>query len=512
MDTIALALTPVPPKNAWSWSQRLLDWAYEQRWFFAIFLAALAVRLEWNLVEHPPGDYVYSDMNGYVQRADKLLAHPTEPSEYAAFFPFGTHVMIALCKLVFGKENLPAVAILYALIGALAVAFAYAAARRASRFSFVAPAVGLFGIFYYPHLSLGGYFLSEVPFCTCLMGALVAALRLADHGRKRDALLMGFFAGLGAIFRPQMLVSVAVVGLFWLVRRKALPNIRFKLLLLSAVPLAFFLGLSVAHMKFNTGRWGTVSENGSFNLVFGRCHNSKIESQPDGQGHGRVHFRPPEFLQTKNHEETARKARTQPEIALEPAIGDELKYKGYIGDNAIHMDYVRKCIEKTGWVGQLDYAWTNVKLLWLHNIPWPDSGRAPWRPPAKWWTEQHKVWLAIPALLGLLWMFMPGRRAARLGLVGIHLLAEIAVAAVYFGGTRHRTPYDFVIIILAFETYATAAWLMLRGLWWTYRNRLAQMNAQVGGGGASGGGATGAGDGADAGTRGGKSAQKSSSS
>ena len=111
-----LDLTPVPPKNPWSWSQRLLQWAYEQRWFFAIFLAALAVRLEWNLVEHPPGDYIYSDMNGYVQRADRLLANPTEPSEYAAFFPFGTHVMIAACKLVFGKENFGAVAILYALI------------------------------------------------------------------------------------------------------------------------------------------------------------------------------------------------------------------------------------------------------------------------------------------------------------------------------------------------------------------------------------------------------------
>jgi hypothetical protein len=515
MNSIALALTPVPPKNAWSLARRTWWWAYEQRWFFAILLAAFAVRLEWNIWEHPPGDYIYSDMNGYVQRADRLLANPTEPSEYAAFFPYGTHLMIALTKAVCGKENYLALAILYALLGALAVAFAYAAAKRASRFSFLAPAVGLFGVFYYPHFSLGGYLLSEVPFCTCLMGALVCALRLADHGRKRDAILMGIFAGLGTIFRPQMLLSVALVGLFWIVRRKALPNIRLRLLLLSAIPLAVFLGLSVAHMKFNTGRWGVVSDNGSFNLVFGRCHNSKIESLPDGQGHGRVHFRPPEYLQTKNHVDRSRKAGVPPEITLDPAIGDELSYKGYIGDRKVHMGWVKRCVEVTGWKGQLEYSWTNVRLLWEHNIPWPDSGNGSWRPPAQWWTYQHKIWLAIPALLGLLWMFVPGRRAARLGLVGVNLLAEIVVAAIYFGGTRHRAPYDFVIIILAFETYATAAWLLLRGTWWSYVQALRQR----GGGGPSGGGA-GAGAATDSGSapgpgegkRGGKSAQNSSSS
>ncbi len=530
MTAKAFALTPVPPDRAYVLTDlrpatrlptRIALYLYEQRWFIAIFLAALAVRIEWNVWEHPPGDYIYSDMNGYVQRADRLLDDPLEPSEYAAFFPFGTHMMIAIAKAVFGRENYTAIGILYALIGALGVAFAFAAAKRASRFAIVAPAVGLFGVFYYPHLSLGGYFLSETPFCTCLMGALVFALRMADTGRKRDALLMGFFAGLGTIFRPQMLVSVAVVGLFWIVRRKALSKIRFRLLLLSAIPLACFLAFAVAHMRVNTGRWGTVSENGSFNMVFGRCHNSKIESLPDGKGHGRVHFRPPEFLQAKNREDRARRQGVEPEISLDPAIGDVLSYKGYIGDRKVHKEYIERCLEKTGVSGQLAYTWTNIKLIWLHNIPWPDSGKAPWRPPAQWWTDQHRIWLAIPALLGLLWIFVPGRRAARLGLLSVNLLAMIVIAGLYFGGTRHRTPYDFVIITLAFETYATAAWLLLRGTWWAFRHRRAQLAAATGygapsgGAGASGSGAT---DGAstdgdgDVGVRGGRSAQKSSSS
>ena len=509
-----MALTPNPPKVERRIPQRIFEFLYEERWLIAIFLAALAVRLHWNLEVHPLGDYIYSDMNGYDSRANKLLRNPTKPSEYAAFFPWGTHVLVAGMKAVFGKENFTAIGILWATVGALGVAFTYAITRRASRFALLAPLVGCFAVIYYPHISMGGYMLSEVLFSTALMGALLFVQRMADHGRKRDAVMMGLCAGIGAMFRPQLLLSAAVVGLFWIVRRKSLERIKLTHLLVSAIPLAIILGISAGHMYFNTGRLGLVSENGSFNLVFGRCHNSKIESLPDGKGHGKVHFRPPPFLQAKNHEAKALRERVKPEVALNPAIGDEFAYKGYIGDRKQHMDYIRKCLAITGWKGQAEYTWTNVRLLWLYNIPWPDSGRHHWRNPTTWWSHQHNVWLAIPALIGLIWILVPGRRAARLGLVSVNLLAVLLLAAIYFGGTRHRSPYDLVIIILAFETYATAGWLLLRGVWWAVQRSRA---AQVGGGGAGGGGSgdLGVDDDADAdadGNLGGKSAQKSSSS
>lgn len=452
------SVSPTP----WSSSRQLAAWLYAERWLIAVFLAALVVRLHWNLVVHPPGDYLTSDMGGYVNRADRLLAAPLEPREYAAFFPFGTHLMVAGLKWIFGGESYPAIGILYAFIGALGIAFAYAVARRASRFAIVAPAVGLFGIVYYPLISLGGYILSEIPFSTCLAGALLFALRMVDHGRKRDAIAMGIFAGIGTVFRPQMLLSAAVVGLFWIVRRKSLPKIRLTHLLLSGLPLAVVLGVSAAHLHHNTGRWGLVSENGNLNLVFGRCHNVKIQSLPDGKGHGAYHFRPPPFLQVAARERRARDRGIPPKIALDPAMGDRIAYRGYIGDRDAHMGYVERCLAITGVRGQLHYTWTNLKLLWLYNVPWPDSASHTWRVPARWWTRQHRTWLAIPALLGLLWIFIPGPRTARLGLVSVNLLAVLLLAAIYFGGTRHRTPYDPVIIILALETYATAAWLLLR--------------------------------------------------
>lgn len=450
----------------------LLRWIVEERWLLAVLVAALVVRLHWNLVVHPLGDYVYSDMHGYVSRADRMLDKGLAPHEYSSFFPYGTHWLVFGIKWLFGREDFVAIGVTYALLGAFTVAFAYAAVRRASAFPWVAPAVGLVGVFYYPHLSLGGYVLSEVPFGFFLMGAVLCSLRLADHGRHLDAWLMGTFAALGTVVRPQLMVSVALVGLFWLVWRKRLPKLRFVHLAQAGVPVAIVLALSAALLHHNTGRWGLVSENGSFNLVFGRCHASKIRTTPDGKGHGRVHFRPPSFLQVKNHENEAKRKNVTPRVALEPALEDELVYPGYIGDRDKHMEYVRECVRRTGPWGQMEYAYVNASLLWRHNVPWPDSGRSQWRQVSRLWTNIHRDGLAVPALLGLVVLFW--RRTVKQGLLAVHFLALLVVSAIYFGEIRIRTPYDYVIMALAFETYSLGLVLLWHGgkrLWARRRAR-----------------------------------------
>lgn len=452
-----------PSRPPWERAFRAtLKWIVDEQWLLLVFGAALIVRLHWNLEVHPPGDYVYSDMNGYVSRANRMLEHGLAPHEYSSFFPYGTHWMVAGMKKVFGTDNFPAIGVLYALLGSFTVAFAYASARRASAFRWVAPAVGLIGIFYYPHFSLGGYILSEVPYSFFVMGAVLFSLRLADHGRHRDAWGMGIFAAIGTVVRPQVLVSAALLGLFWLARRKALPKIRFVHLLQSFVPVVLILVASSALLRHNTGRVGLVSENGSFNLVFGRCHNSKIVSTPDGKGHGRVHFRPPSFLQIKNHEARAKKRGIPPRIALEPALEDELKYPGYIGDSRKHMEYIRECIRITGPGKQLEYSVVNATLLWRHNVPWPDSGRSQWRPISRWWTKWHRNLFAVPALIGLLALVLR-RRFIKQALLAVHLLGLLVVAAIFFGSIRVRTPYDYIIITLALEVYGFGLLLLWKG-------------------------------------------------
>src|SRR5690606_3241465 len=151
-----------------------------------------------------------------------------------------------------------------------------------------------------------------------------------------------------------------------------------------------------------------------------------------------VHFRPPPLLQVEAHVRKAREQGIAPKVDLKPALGDAISYRGYIGDREKHMEFIRKCIAITGWWTQLEYSWTNAVLLWRHNTPWPDSGRATWRKPSKWWTQLHRALFAIPGLIGIVFMFLPGPRNAKLGLLSVNVLALVTLAAIYFGGTRHR--------------------------------------------------------------------------
>ncbi len=442
---------------------RLRRFAIDHRWSIAIFLAALVVRLHWNLVVHPLGEYIYSDMNGYNSRADRLVREPFTAYEYHAFFPFGTHLLVAGFKAVFGTDNFRPIAITYAFGGAICVLAAHRIALSLSSSRWVPAAVGLLGIFYYPHLSTGGYLLSELPFSALFMAAVWCSVRLLDHGKMRDAVLMGVFAGFAAWVRPQVLMAVALLGAFWLIRHRALPNVRFKHLVGAGIPLAILLGLSMAHFRFQTKRTGLVSENGPFNMVFGRCHNSKIESLPDGKGHGKVHFRPPEFLQLNNLLERKRKEGLEPPIKLDPIIGDVLNYKGYIGDRERHDAYIRECLQKTTLWKQVEYSYVNLILLWRYNVPWPDSGRSQWREPSRWWTKAHEVLFALPSVLFL--VTLGPRRWVRQGWVAVHMLAVMVVAAMYFGGTRHRASYDLLFLFFAFEVYAAVgafAWTRIQ--------------------------------------------------
>jgi hypothetical protein len=217
----------------------------------------------------------------------------------------------------------------------------------------------------------------------------------------------------------------------------------------------------------HTGRFGLISENAALNLVFGRCHVTKVRSTPDDGGHGSVYFQPPAFLQLRQHNQRVPDAW----LSLDPVRGNQIEYPGYIGDRESQMKLTRDCIREAGWIKQAKYSFTHLVLLWHYNTPWPDHGRPEWREQAIWWNEWHRRWLAVPALLALFVLVRP-RRALALGIVALNLVALLILAAVFFGAARHRIPYDPVIIILALESYALAAYALIRSLQrWRQRRR-----------------------------------------
>jgi uncharacterized membrane protein (UPF0136 family) len=432
-------------------------WLYRNRWAIFIVLAALAVRLHWNLLVHPLGDYQSSDMRGYTSRAEQMVANFGKAYEYHGFFPYGTHFMLALLKAIFGKDNYTAIGVVYALIGATTVLYGMKIAALVTRRKWLPTALGVLLIFYYPLISLGGYTLSEAPFGMFMLFSTYRLLLLVRDGRDRDAWLTGVWAAVASAFRPQLLLSVAVFGLVWLVMRKTMTKVRLKHLVLAGIPLGIMLVFSSARLYHHTGRFGLVSENGRFNQLFGRCHNKKAVATPDEPGRGRIRFGPPPLIQLE------KRAKTHPDswVQLEPAIGAELSYTGYISDVKPLRELVSRCVQKTGLLGQAKYAVVNTLMLWAYNTPWPDSGRDLWRRTASNWQAVYTTLIAVPAVLMAFTCFFK-KTCERHGILGLHVWAILVTAAIYFGDTRLRTPYDPMLLLLAFELY-----LFVGGLLWT---------------------------------------------
>ncbi len=448
---------PAPPVPM---IRRLAGALVRERWALCLFAAALVVRLHWNLEVHPPGDYVYSDMRGYLSMARRAAERPWEPHEYAAFYPYGTHVLFAALHRLFPGDPMRAVAITLAVLGALVPPGAFLMARKVSRWpAVVAPLLGLVLVFDYPLLALGGYALSEAPFAATLVLSTWLLLRLADIGRRRDAWALGTVLALGAAVRPQILLTVALWGLLWLARRRSFPKVRPPLLLHAALPLLLVLGFSALRLHHHTGRWGLISENGSFNQVFGRCHASSVRADPDRRGRVRTGFSPPAFLQLRHREKLPGKPWPQ----LDPVGERKIVYRGYIGDSTIHGEIIEDCLARSSLAQQLSYAATHVALLWDHNVMWPDSGRLFWKRPARWWGDLHRRYVGLVAFWGLLAPFL-GRRFVRHAVVAAQLWGVCLVAALYMGSVRFRVPYDPFWLFFALEAYVALLAFAGRGL------------------------------------------------
>jgi len=430
---------PAPPALV-TRRARVLRWLSRHRLLLVVTLLALAVRLAWNLWIHPPGEYVFSDMAGYVARANRLVEIPLARRVDEAFYPYGAHYLLAAVKAVFGARNEAATAVYQALIGAFTVTYMTATSRRLSGRGHVPRIVGLLGVFYYPLISMGGYYLSEAPYAFFIAASAFYTIRLADEGRRGDAWLLGLMIGLGATVRPQVLMSLPFLGVLWLFRRRALRRVRFGLLVRAAIPLALILGFSAARVQYHTKRWSLVAQNGAVNRVFGRCHNVKTEAT-------RGWFGPPSLGALLNYE----KRHPDALFKLDPAMGPELKFKGAMWDEHKLHAMADRCIEKTGWLRQVKYGVTHVVLLWAYNSTWPDTSQRAFRPITGVWTVAAGVALPLPLLVAMALGLR--RRFARHGLLAMYVVGLIVVAILYFGDTRYRIPYDPIILVLAFDMY-----------------------------------------------------------
>lgn len=475
------------PSTAGSAWKRVL---FEQRWPLALWLLALVIRLHWNLEIHPPSLYDYSDMHGYVQRADELLDDPYKVQRYAAFFPFGTTWLLAVVKYWFGRDNGMAIGVFYAIAGSLIVPLSYAIARKSELPEYIAKISASLLVIYYPLIALGGYTLSEIPASLSLCFSVWCLLSLYDRPRLSMALLLGASWGVACTIRSQMVVNIALVGgFYWILRRsdrEAMRKIQYKHILAAALPLALCLGLCSYRVKYHTGQWGLVSTNGPINLIFGRCHTHSVSAQGK-RGWGR--FGPPPMIQLESYgrKHDAIFMKLWPVFADYPepvpgvpgfkingplacakgcrAEGVDVQYDGYIGDTETQNKIVRACLERTSIWRQLAYSLQHCILLWDFNMMWPDSANpAPrpvdegqgWKALTSAWRYFHNIVLAVPSLAAAFFVLLRPKGKSKLALIALNFVSVLVVAAIVMGGVRFRSPYDPLILILAVAFWSAA--------------------------------------------------------
>jgi hypothetical protein len=421
-----------------------------------ITLLALVIRLVWNLGIHPPGDFIESDMRSYWKQSNSMLNYPFSREPSAIFFPYGTAVLLTAVRRVFGAECHSALAVVWALLGTSLVPLVHSLSARLSGGPSLPRIAAVIACLYYPWISLGGYYLSELPFTVCVTAAALFSLRLADLGRGRDAFGFGTAVAFGAMFRPQIIAAIPLLFAVWMVRRRVWRGLRVANWMRFAVPIVILVGLSVARYHYHTGRLGFVSGNSPLNYAFGRCHALTIEARTPNYF---ASFGPPPmgFLdwRQKHHPDSF--------IRLDPALKTKLAVQGTMWTPEPFAELARKCVETTGFVRQIRYAIVHVVMLWGFNNVWPDSGKDPYRHVMFAAVTLHNAFLLPPFLVMLVASFR--RRFVRHALLAVHLVALVFVSMIYFGDVRYRVPYDGLVIALSLEGWRRIFGWVASGAW-----------------------------------------------
>lgn len=423
---------------------------------FWVTLLALVVRLVWNLAIHPPGNFITSDMHSYWTQSSGMLNAPLQKSGTAIFFPYGTASLLTVVRAIFGQENHLALAIVYACLGTLLVPLVYYLTARLTHAQHLPRIAALVTCFYYPFVSYGGYYLSELPFGVCVTATAFYSLRLADRGRTRDAYLVGAAIAIGATFRPQLLASIPLLLGAWLFRRRVWRGFRAAHWLRLGLPIAFVVAFSMARFHYHTGRWGLISGNGALNYAFGRCHALTIEARAPRY---LASFSPPPMGYLGNRE----KRHPNSFVRLDPALQTKISLQGTMWTPETFADLTRKCVEATGYARQIRYALMHVIMLWGFNNAWPDSMGGTYLYVMLVAVVLHNLFFLVPTIVMFGAIFR--REFSRHALLGVHLVALVAVAMLYFGDVRYRMPYDGLIIVLGLDGWRRIHGWLASGQW-----------------------------------------------
>jgi 4-amino-4-deoxy-L-arabinose transferase-like glycosyltransferase len=366
---------------------------------------------------HPPFDYAYSDMAGYVGRALRLAA--SAPLErYDAFYPPGTHILLAGVFKVFAADQIRfwAGAVVWGLLSAAAPFFMWRLARLLLTPA-AAALTALFTAAWPLHATSAGYFLSETPSLAFLLAALWAGYEAIRADGRRALVLAGaagLLGGAAVTMRPQFLLNLLLLAGAWLIAER-----RPRLIAPFAAGCVLLIGGAVVHNSLAAGKPTGISENTGITFFIGQCEVHTVRTAQGGQ-----FGPPPANQQNRGH------------------IYDFPDHD--VWDQGFFFDRGFDCIRDDGWSHLRLWARSIPDLLWT-SILWPQVNESNLHGIVNVTNVLYAVLLPL-ILVGTALIVRQrrrdGRRSGELALA-LQLATVLVTALVFFGDPRFRMPYDF---------------------------------------------------------------------
>ncbi|MBS2016002.1 MAG: hypothetical protein JST00_24175 [Deltaproteobacteria bacterium] len=425
----------------------------------ATFAVAFVVRLVWILVVQSPHAAVYSDMAGYVARADELLGRaPVVEPRMHAFYPFGTHYLVAAELALFGRDSVVGVAVVHALVGAVPPLVVSLLLARLREPRLVVALGGALAALWPPQISYAGFFMSELWFSAALSAAsLFVVLAFDARGPRRRkvrrvtwlAALAGTFAAIAFVVRPQVLLTIALLAVLLVAAHRARFDAKaMRVALIALVPLAIAMGVATYRHHVLTGLWALTPENSALMRLFGETDVARVEARWTTPSGGEY-----DAWYAAGLKQPYTEANT-------------FRFEGYVGDATI-LDRERASrLAETPLTARVRRAAKNVSSLVWRSFPMPEADfhGTPFRLALS--RIARKVLYVLLALTPVgLWV-MRRHRVVR-AVVAANLLTVVLLPLVFYAEARYRVPYDpFLVVASSAGVAAVArrayAWLRAR--------------------------------------------------
>lgn len=385
----------------------------------AIVVGAL-LRLAW-VIYHPNQDSVYSDMDGYLDRAIKI-ATGEELGRYDAFWPPGTHLLLTAPLAILGPDRLGlwAATLLWATMSSVTPYLAWRLGR--TLLTPAAAALTTILVALSPlYITNAGYFLSETPSLAFLLGSLWLGHRAASlAGRAATVSLAaaGLLGGIAVLNRPQLILNLAVVAVP-LLRR---PGPRMRRLAALAAPVAVMIAVAAVHNTIAAGQPTGISENTGLTFYLGHC-DVRVVRTLDEDG---TFF---EFAAP---------------VALQRGGGGDYYWEGVtVWDQGFFLARGLDCIGEDG-VGHLGLIGRSLIDMTSTTILWPQSNEDGLKDVVNVANIVYSGTLPLVLAAAILLIRRRRRRGQPSGEAYMlaHLACALPTAILFFGDPRFRLPYD----------------------------------------------------------------------